>query len=107
MADMETTILSKVLDWAWAICAFFIGWVFKIMFDHGDQIRDLNTRVLLINQHNENEQKERAEESRRRDIQRKEMMDQLDQYHKEYMENNKQLMHKLGKLYSLFGGGPN
>ncbi len=86
MAAIETTILSKVLDWVWIVLSFGFVYVFRKLAQQDAAITVHTTKIALINQHDATELVRREEERELRDRQRDEILEKINSHHKLVME---------------------
>ena len=91
---IETTILSKVIDWLILILTAGMVFVLRKLFKHGDTLSEHETLLALCDQRDKQWESRRRDEKQLRDAQRKEIIKKIDDHH----------ILVMGKLDKLING---
>jgi len=81
VAVIETTILSKVVDWLILIITGGMVFVLRKLFVYGDTLSEHEKLLALCDQRDKQWENRRREERQLRDTQRKEILKKIDDHH--------------------------
>jgi len=85
MPVIETTILSKILDWLIVVVAGGALFLFRKLLKHGDTLGEHETLLALCEQRDKQRETHRLEDKELRNQQRREIMKKIDDHHKTVM----------------------
>ncbi len=98
MTDIDSTLISKILDWGVAVVAVGVLGMLKKLVGHDRALSNLQMQTALCEQRDALAEKQREQEQARRDKQREEVLELLRTSHEEQVAAIRDLSIKIDTM---------